>query len=112
MRVLHVIAGARDGGAESIMADAVIALAEAGVAQHVVTRAHNQDRLAQFAAASVPVSLASFSRLWPWPTARAIARAIRFPTACRPDGVTRKVTAAGSCRRPAARREMGREARG
>jgi glycosyltransferase involved in cell wall biosynthesis len=76
MRILHVIAGAKDGGAESIMADAVIALAEAGVAQHVVTRAHSAHRLAQFEKAGVPVSLAHFNRLWPWPTSRAIARAI------------------------------------
>jgi glycosyltransferase involved in cell wall biosynthesis len=76
MRVLHVIAGAKEGGAESIMADAVIALADAGVPQHVVTRGHNRDRLALFARARVPVSIASFNRLWPWPTKTAIARAI------------------------------------
>jgi len=42
MRVLHVIAGAKEGGAESIMLDAALALAEAGVLQHVVTRDHNE----------------------------------------------------------------------
>ncbi len=76
MRVLHVIAGAQHGGAESIMADAVIALADAGVAQHVVTRSHSTDRLAQFAQAGVPVSIATFSRIWSRPTTQAIARAI------------------------------------
>ena len=59
MRVLHVIAGAKRGGAESFMADAVTALAQAGVAQHVVTRAQNADQLAQFAQAGVPVSIAT-----------------------------------------------------
>lgn len=76
MRVLQVMAGGKDGGAESIMADAVIALSEAGVAQHVVTRGHNSDRLAQFAKVGVPVSIASFNPIWRWPTNRAIARAI------------------------------------
>jgi hypothetical protein len=76
MRVLHVIAGAKEGGAESIMADAVLALAEAGVAQHIVTRGHNAGRLEGFAKAGVPVSIAGFSRIWRLPTSRAIARAI------------------------------------
>lgn len=76
MRVLHVMAGAKDGGAETIMADAVIALAESGVAQHVVTRGHNPDRLAQFADISVSVRLANFNRLWPWSTTSVIERAI------------------------------------
>lgn len=75
MRVLHVIAGAKDGGAESIMADAVMALAEAGVPQHIVTRGHNADRLAQFGGAGVPVTIAGFNRFWRWPTRNAILRA-------------------------------------
>jgi len=76
MRVLHVIAGAKDGGAESIMLDAALALAEAGVAQHVVTRGHNGARLSALAQAGVPVTLADFSPLLRAPTAMAIHSAI------------------------------------
>jgi hypothetical protein len=76
MRVLHVMAGATEGGAESIMADAVMALAEAGVHQHVVTRGQNEHRLEQFQKASVPVSVASFDRLFRWQTKRIVAQAI------------------------------------
>lgn len=76
MKVLHVIAGAKDGGAESIMRDAVVALAEAGVAQYVVTRAHNKTRLAEFAALDVPVTLAQFDNFWRVPTSLAVQHAV------------------------------------
>jgi glycosyltransferase involved in cell wall biosynthesis len=75
MRVLHVIAGAKDGGAESIMLDSVLALAEAGVEQRVVTRAHNQDRIDQIRAAGVPIEIAPFDKLWRPPTTAAIKTA-------------------------------------
>ncbi|MDR3522535.1 MAG: glycosyltransferase [Acetobacteraceae bacterium] len=38
MRILHVIAGAEIGGAETFAVDAITALAERGVAQHVICR--------------------------------------------------------------------------
>jgi len=68
MRVLHVIAGAKEGGAEHHMLENVLALAEAGLAQRVITRAHAPDRLERFAAAGVPVDTADFNRLWRGPT--------------------------------------------
>lgn len=60
MRVLHVIAGAEIGGAETFAVDAITALAERDVQQHVICRpfAVQQSR---YAAAGVPVSLNSFS---------------------------------------------------
>ena len=75
MRILHVIAGAKEGGAESIMVDSVQALAEAGLAQHVVSRGHNPARLAAFEAAEVPYTVASFDKVWRDPTKEAIAEA-------------------------------------
>ena len=75
MRILHVIAGAREGGAESIMVDSVQALAEAGVAQFVVSRGHNPARLASFADAGVPFTVASFDKVWREPTKAAIKQA-------------------------------------
>jgi glycosyltransferase involved in cell wall biosynthesis len=75
MRVLHIIAGAKEGGAEHHMIENVLALAEAGLAQHVVTRGHAPDRLAKLAGAGVSTSLADFSKLWRMPTITAIRRA-------------------------------------
>jgi glycosyltransferase involved in cell wall biosynthesis len=76
MRVLHVMAGAKDGGAESIMRDAVVALAEAGVAQHVVTRPDNVGRIQEFKAVGAGVTLASFNPYWRLPTDMALGRAL------------------------------------
>ncbi len=41
MKILHIIAGAATGGAETYCQDVIAALAERGVAQHVVGRPHD-----------------------------------------------------------------------
>lgn len=76
MRVMHVMAGAAEGGAENIMLESVLALAEAGIDQHVVTRANNAVRLQKFGAAGIGVDTASFNRMWRGPTRRVLDRAI------------------------------------
>ncbi|MFN7178472.1 glycosyltransferase [Hyphomonas sp.] len=76
MRVLHVMAGAEEGGAENIMLESVLALAETGIAQHVVTRPANTFRTGKFEAAGIGVSTASFNTSWPFPTRGIIAKAI------------------------------------
>jgi glycosyltransferase involved in cell wall biosynthesis len=77
MRVLHVMAGAKEGGAENIMLESVLALAQAGVAQAVVTRPDNDFRIKRFRDAGIRVEVAGFSKLWPFPTQAAIARLMR-----------------------------------
>ena len=77
MRVLHVMAGAKEGGAENIMLEGVMALADAGVAQAVVTRTDNEFRLKAFRDKGIRVETASFNKLWPFPTQGAIAKLIR-----------------------------------
>lgn len=62
MRILHIIAGAPTGGAETFAQDAIAALAERGQEQHVVCRPHPL-ALRSFAAAGVPVTTMSFSPL-------------------------------------------------
>ncbi len=76
MRVMHVMAGADEGGAENIMLESVLALAEAGFAQHVVTRPGNTFRTGKFSEAGIGVDTASFNTSWPFPTRRVIAEAI------------------------------------
>ncbi len=75
MRVLHVMAGADTGGAETMMLDGTLALAEAGVAQHVITRAA-PDRIAALRATGVPVDEASFDKIFRLPTTLKINSAI------------------------------------
>ncbi|MDP3737087.1 MAG: glycosyltransferase [Hyphomonadaceae bacterium] len=77
MRVLHVMAGAKEGGAENIMLESVLALAQAGVEQAVVTRPGNQLRVDKFRAAGIRTETADFNRLWPFATKGAIAKVMR-----------------------------------
>lgn len=76
MRVMHVMAGAAEGGAENIMLESVLALAEAGVSQFVVTRPNNTFRLESFANAGIGYATCSFSKAWPFSTQRKILRGI------------------------------------
>jgi glycosyltransferase involved in cell wall biosynthesis len=75
MRVLHVMAGADAGGAETMMLDGVLALADAGIEQRVVTRGE-KNRIDAIRAAGVTVGEASFDKLWRFPTQGKISRAI------------------------------------
>lgn len=76
MRVMHVMAGAAEGGAENIMLESVLALAEAGLQQHVVTRPDNKFRISRFQEAGIGVDLAGFNNAWPFPTRRIVNQAI------------------------------------
>lgn len=77
MRILHVMAGAKHGGSELIMLDSVLALAEAGLAQAVVTRDNSQRRLRAFKAAGVPVEIADFDKIVRAPTRTRISASVR-----------------------------------
>lgn len=76
MRLMHVMAGAAEGGAENIMLESVMALAEAGLDQHVVTRGNNGFRLEQYASARISVDTAGFNNAFPFPTRAAMKSAI------------------------------------
>ncbi|MEZ5937782.1 MAG: glycosyltransferase [Hyphomonadaceae bacterium] len=76
MRILHVMAGAKEGGAENIMLESVLALAGAGETQAVVTRPDNAFRLKSFRDAGIETATADFNRLWPFPTRSVLERTI------------------------------------
>jgi hypothetical protein len=73
MRVLHVVAGAPTGGAETFSLDAITALAERGIEQKVLCRPHPQT-LARLGEASVPCETLAF---------RPAARLVGGPAAVR-----------------------------
>jgi glycosyltransferase involved in cell wall biosynthesis len=73
MRILHVVAGAATGGAETFSLDAITALAERGIQQKVLCRPHRQT-LARLAEASVPYETLAF---------RPAARLVGGPAAIR-----------------------------
>src|SRR5437763_14532933 len=73
MRVLHVVAGAATGGAETFSLDAITALAERGIEQKVLCRPHRQI-VARLGEASVPYETLAF---------RPAARLVGGPAAIR-----------------------------
>lgn len=76
MKLLHVICGAEQGGAETFFLDGVLALDEAGVEQWVVLRPNNPHRIEQLKARGIPVFAANFNQYWRRPTRRIIESAI------------------------------------
>jgi glycosyltransferase involved in cell wall biosynthesis len=76
MRILHVYAGARYGGAETFATDLIVALASAGVEQAVVTRPF-RDRLQRLAASAVVVHPDAFGPTAMFATRGRIGRIIR-----------------------------------
>lgn len=97
MKILHLIAGAKQGGAEHHMMENVLALAEAGFSQHVVTRNQAPYRLKRFKEAGVPLTLTPFSKLWRSPTEAAVRAAI---AAFKPDVVHHWMGRAGIFAQP------------
>lgn len=72
---MQVMAGAAVGGAENIFLESVLALADAGLEQYVVTRANNANRVESLRAKGIPVVTARFDPVFRLPTQIAIARA-------------------------------------
>ncbi len=77
MKILQIMAGAAEGGAEFFFVDALQALKQAGIEQYVITRSNNPERLTQLRALNIPVETASFNKVWPWGASAHIRRAIR-----------------------------------
>jgi len=75
-RVLHLMAGAPTGGAETYCVDALLALQAAGVEQMLITRPHTQ-RLDDLRAAGVKIITAPFGNIFRSATQRVLANAIK-----------------------------------
>jgi len=73
LRVMHVMAGAEQGGAENIFLESVLALAETRIEQFVITRPNNSFRLEQFQIAGIETRTADFSNWFRWPTQKVIS---------------------------------------
>ncbi len=76
MKVLHLMAGAPTGGAETYCVDALLALQNAGVRQMLITRPHTQ-RLDDLRTAGVEVRTAPFGKIFRGATRRALMQAIK-----------------------------------
>ena len=77
MKIMHVMAGAAEGGAENIMLESVLALQERDdIEQFVVTRDNNAFRLEQFEKAGIGTATASFDKWLKFRTTGVIKKAI------------------------------------
>jgi len=76
MKVLHVMAGAPTGGAETYCVDALLTLQHAGLQQILLTRPHTQ-RLAELKNAGVEIRTAPFGKIFRDATQRAVRQAIK-----------------------------------
>lgn len=81
MKIMHIIAGAERGGAETFCADAIKALHDAGITQEVICRPH-PDFVAMLDARGIKHTPLSFNRFGKWCAQRKIRRAV---TAFAPD---------------------------
>jgi glycosyltransferase involved in cell wall biosynthesis len=76
LKIMHVMAGGTVGGAENIFLEDVLALADClDITQHIVTR-NEPHRIAALTEKNIPFTLCSFAKYWPFPTRKAIRRAI------------------------------------
>lgn len=76
MRILHTMAGAPVGGAETFCVDAIKAIHEVGYKQHVITRHNNPHKIKEITDRGIIAQNASFSRVTPWTTASKVKKAI------------------------------------
>ena len=74
-KILHLMAGAPTGGAETYCVDALLALQSAGIKQTLITRSHTQ-RLSDLLAAGIEVCTAPFGKMFRGATQRTLQRAI------------------------------------
>lgn len=75
MKVMHVMAGAPQGGAENIFLECALALAGAGVEQRAVIRPNNSYRVETLRSHGITVDTASFSKLIKSSTRKVIEKA-------------------------------------
>ncbi len=78
MRVLHSMAGASVGGAETFFVDSVKAIHEIDdYAQYVVTRNNNDYKMNEIISRHIPLDVARYSRHFPWNTKSVLKKAIK-----------------------------------
>ncbi|MDB4040086.1 glycosyltransferase family 4 protein [Methylophilaceae bacterium] len=76
MKILQIMGGAGEGGAEEFFIDAVEALKNKKINQFLIINKKNQKRVKKISGLKILFATASFSKLIKWPTQRVIDKAI------------------------------------
>ncbi len=77
MKILHAMAGAEVGGAETFFVDAVKAIHETGNNQRVITRFNNPHKFDQIQHLGIETHKAAFGKHWMYPTSRLMKKTIQ-----------------------------------
>jgi len=77
MKILHVMAGAERGGAETFFQDSLVALHDAGIEQSFVTRDNHPHKIKLIKERGLPLKTPNFNNYWPMPTTRAIKQSVK-----------------------------------
>ena len=64
MKILQVMGGAQNGGAETFYMDSLHALAETSIEQYALVRPENEARVQSIHKLNVPLKMAPFKRYW------------------------------------------------
>ena len=76
MKILQIMAGAGEGGAEEFFIDAIEALKNKKINQYIIINNRNKKRVKKISDLKFLYSTASFGKLFKWPTQRVINKAI------------------------------------
>lgn len=77
MKILHAMAGADVGGAETFFVDGIEGIHELGVEQRVITRFNNDHKIQKIRGCGIEPKQASFHNLWRFPTAQTLKKEIK-----------------------------------
>jgi glycosyltransferase involved in cell wall biosynthesis len=75
MKILHVMGGANDGGAEIFFADALLALNNSGINQQAIVN-KSYKKIKKLEQLDIPIHQASFNKIFRWGTKKIIEKVI------------------------------------
>ena len=77
MKILQIMGGASEGGAEIFFIDAITAIKKKKIKQHVIISNRNKERIKKVIDLKIPYSTSSFNKLFKWNTKKVISEAIK-----------------------------------
>ena len=77
MKILQVMGGYSDGGAEIFYIDALAALSNSNIEQYAIVNKRNKKGITKLKALNIPFSTVSFNKLFKWPSKFTISKVIK-----------------------------------
>ena len=77
MKILQVMGGHSDGGAEIFFIDALTALSNSNIEQYAIVNKRNKKGITKLKALNIPFSTVSFNKLFKWPSKFTISKVIK-----------------------------------